>query len=76
MSVPRDPLDNPREGDVVEKISPKGQKLRRQVMNRRVSEVYYVDLRNGNTTGKVRNCWITTWQKWCEGATVLSASDK
>jgi hypothetical protein len=62
----RNPLSDPRPGDVVRKG-----KRQRSVYARRGNEVYYTT----ESSGLIRNCWITTWCDWCRGSEVLHVAE-
>lgn len=63
----RDPLTDPRAGDVVRKFAG-GE---RHVQKVEGGDIFYSRF----SSGALRRCWISTWRDWCRGAEVVKAAD-
>lgn len=63
----RDPLTDPRAGDVVQKG-----KVIRQVARSHAGNIHYTS----NTKSTPSVCWITTWCDWCKKATVIKTAEE
>jgi hypothetical protein len=59
----RNPLRDPRKGDIVRKGE-----LLRTVTDRRGNDIWYVS----NGRKKSGLVWISTWRSWCCGAEVVT----
>lgn len=70
MAPVRDPKIDPQPGDVLSKKAPSGKELFRCVTGRKGHDIYYVAGRTN--AGKIKNCWISTWQGWANDARVLA----
>tara|TARA_R110000803_G_scaffold106150_3_gene174280 strand:+ start:141 stop:362 length:222 start_codon:yes stop_codon:yes gene_type:complete len=64
----RDPRDDPRTGDIIERTSSSsGKQLRRQVVMRDGMQVFY----KTTPAGDVLKTWIMTWREWSVSADIM-----
>jgi len=72
-TVERDPRNDPRTSDVVERISTtSGNPLRRIVVMRDGMQVFY----KTSVDGDVLKCWVMTWREWAIDCDVKQIGDQ
>jgi hypothetical protein len=64
----RKPHLDPRVGDRWEKTSGAGKNLSRKVVERVGGQITYE-----NQDGQRRECWVSSWQTWVSGATLMES---
>jgi len=68
--IERDPREDPRTGDVIERISTtSGNPLRRIVVMRDGMQVFY----KTSVDGDVLKCWVMTWREWAIDCEVIDS---
>jgi hypothetical protein len=61
--MPRDPLTDPRPGDVVRPTVSKSRE--RHVAHVWAGNIDYWSPTSAGTPGRRKICWISTWMEWC-----------
>jgi hypothetical protein len=71
--IDRDPRQDPRTGDIVERISTtSGKPIRRIVVMRDGLQVFY----KASEDGDILKSWVMTWREWCVDTEIVTSGNQ